>query len=373
MEFKNIRWCLILSIIFLLSFSCNEEFPYTPPDTPVSLIKGADISLLQRIEDFGGVYKENGQAKDALLIFSEHDFNYMRLRIFHTPNGMGPVVNDLPYTLALAKRIKNAHFKLLLDFHYSDTWADPGHQVKPTAWEGLSFEDLRDSLFEYTCSVITALKNEGALPDIVQIGNEITTGLLWPDGRVGDTFDTPEQWNNLATLVTTGIEGVKAALESSDSVKIIIHVDNGASMSICKWFFDNLHSENVEFDIIGISYYPWWHGNLQSFEDNLAFLSGEYEKDIMVVEVAYPWMGSYPPLSGSDFPDPPYEVSPQGQKEYLEELIRIIANTPNNRGKGIFYWAPEWIPIEEVGTHWGKLTLFDTTGEVLVGMDAFLD
>jgi arabinogalactan endo-1,4-beta-galactosidase len=367
MEFKNIRWSLILFLIFLLSFSCNEEFPYTPPETQVGLIKGADISLLQRIEDFGGVYKENSQVKDPLLIFSEHDFNCMRLRIFHTPSGMGPVVNDLPYTLALAKRVKNAHFKLLLDFHYSDTWADPAHQTKPAAWEGLSFGDLKDSLFEYTRSVITTLKNEGALPDIVQIGNEITTGFLWPDGKL------PDNWDNFGILVNAGIEGVKAALESDDSVKIMIHVDNGANMSICQWFFDNLLSENVDFDIIGISYYPWWHGTLQSFENNLAFLSEEYEKDIMVVEVAYPWMGSYPPLSGSDFPDPPHEVSPQGQKEYLEELIRIIANTRNNRGKGIFYWAPEWIAIEEVGTNWGYLTLFDTSGEALVGMDAFLD
>jgi len=370
MKFENIRWILTPFLIFLLYFSCNEEPPDIPPDLPDGLLKGGDISLLNAIEDNGGVYRENGQARDPLLIFNEHDFNCMRLRIFHTPNGTGPEVNDLDYTVTLAKQIKNAGFKLLLDFHYSDTWADPSHQTKPAAWESLSFDDLKDSVFEYTRSVIATLKNEGALPDIVQIGNEITVGLLWPDGRVGTGYD---YWDNLGLLVNAGIEGVDSALESTDTVKIMIHVDNGASSSICEWFLNNLLAQDVNFDIIGISYYPWWHGSLTDLENNLAFLSEEYEKDIIVVEAAYPWIYDYPPQNGATFTEPPYEISPQGQKQYLEELVEVIVNTPNNRGKGIFYWAPEWIGIEEVGTNWGKLALFDTTGNVLPGMDAFLE
>lgn len=331
MEFKNIRWGLILSLTFLLllNFSCKEESPYTPPDTPVGFIKGADISLLQRIEDLQGVYKENGQAKDPLLIFDEHGFNCMRLRIFHTPNGVGPVVNDLPYTLPLAKRIKNAHLKFLLDFHYSDTWADPAHQTKPAAWEGLSFEDLVDSLFEYTRSVITALKNEGALPDIVQIGNEITPGFLWPDGKL------PDNWDNFIDLTKAGIKGVKAGKGSQGPPLIMIQIDKGGDKKATKWFLDKINSYDVEYEVIGQSYYPWWHGTLNELWDNINFMVREYEKDIILVEVAYHWKSSrYIEKEG------PFPETPQGQKEFLEELNRLALMSPEFKVRGVFWWEP---------------------------------
>ena len=147
-------------------------------------VKGADISLLQRIDDTGYEYKSDGEVKDALEIFKEHGFNYMRLRLFHSPNGRGPVVNSLDYTIKLAKRIKKAELKFLLNLHYSDTWADPGHQWKPKAWEGLSFAELEKAVYEYTKNVIAKCKEEGVLPEMVQVGNEITPGFLWDEGKI---------------------------------------------------------------------------------------------------------------------------------------------------------------------------------------------
>jgi arabinogalactan endo-1,4-beta-galactosidase len=152
------------------------------------------VSLVQRIEELGGVYKHDGKAKDLLALFKDHGCNAMRLRLFHSPNGKGPVVNSLEYTLKLAERIRAAGLRLILDLHYSDTWADPTHQAKPKAWQDLAPDRLEAEVLAYTRQVVAAHKGRGILPDIVQIGNEITPGMLWDTGRVGGKFDTPAQW-----------------------------------------------------------------------------------------------------------------------------------------------------------------------------------
>ena len=332
-------------------------------------LAGGDVSLLARIEALGGVYRADGRAKDALQILKDHGCTCMRLRIFHSPNGRGGVVNDLDYTRKLARRIKAAGFKLLLDFHYSDTWADPGHQTKPAAWRRLPPDKLRQAVFAYTRDVVASLGKAGARPDLVQIGNEITPGMLWPTGRVGGTFDTPAQWRQLAGLIRGGIRGVRAGAGAGAPVRIMIHLDRGGSPAVTRWFFDKLLAEGVTFDVIGLSYYPWWHGSLGNLRKNLAATARRYRKDIVVVETAYPWRGGQPRGNGKPaavaFP-----ATPAGQKAFLTELIRIVRQTPDGRGKGVIYWAPEWIAVKGLRAR-ADLALFDAHGRALPALGAF--
>jgi arabinogalactan endo-1,4-beta-galactosidase len=234
---RTIFICIIISSQLLAQDYSREK----------ELIKGVDISTLLEIEDNGGIFKENGNPKDALEIFRGHGINYIRLRVWHTP---GSGYCDLTKTLSMANRIKDLGLKLLLDFHYSDTWADPAHQTKPAAWQNLSFQELKDSIYFYTSNFVTALKNQGTLPDIVQIGNEITCGMLWNEGRVCDQFNTPQQWAQLGELINEGIRGVNESLNAGDTVKIMIHIDRGGDNASSQWFFDNLLEENVNFDIM---------------------------------------------------------------------------------------------------------------------------
>ncbi len=340
----------------------------------LEFIKGADGSVLDEVEQSGGKYYEKGVEKDALTIFREHSFNTIRLKLWHTP---ATEYNSLPNVLKMAKRAKEKGFHFILDMHYSDTWADPGHQTKPAAWEGLSFAVLSDSVYQYTKRVITAFKQQNTLPDMVQIGNEISCGMLWDDGRICGAFINPKQWEQFGTLVKQGILGVKNSLDTGEQVRIIIHFDDGGNDTGCQWFFDNLLAQDVDFDIIGLSYYPWWHGTLSDLELNLNDLATRYEKDIMVVESAYPWTLEWGDNTGNivgsdDQLLPGYPATVEGQKQFLKKVIEIIKNTPEGWGKGFVYWSPEWIPGHP-GSPWENLALFDFQGEMLESMRVFED
>jgi arabinogalactan endo-1,4-beta-galactosidase len=332
-------------------------------------VKGGDISLLQRIDDTGYEYKSDGEVKDALEIFKEHGFNYMRLRLFHSPNGRGPVVNSLDYTIKLAKRIKKAEMKFLLNFHYSDTWADPGHQRKPKAWEDLSFAELERAVYEYTKDVIVKFKEEGVLPEMVQVGNEITPGFLWDEGKIYREGKEPN-WKDFTTLLKAGVKGVKDAIGEGECVEIMIHVDNGASKAKCRHFYDKMLEYDVPFDVIGVSYYPWWHGTMEELKENLTFMSKTYERDIYVVEAAYPWAWKYPDPERKNL-TPPFPVSKEGQANFFKQLLETTRNIPGENVKGVFYWAPEWAAVEGVGRNWGARAMFDNDGCALPVFEVF--
>ena len=312
----------------------------------IDFLKGGDISLLQTIEDHGGVYRENGEAKDALEIFKSHGMNWMRLRLFHTPSGEGPVCNDLDYTLALGQRIKNAGLGLLLNFHYSDTWADPGKQHKPEAWKKLSYDKLKQAVHDYTRDVIAAFRDAGELPDMVQVGNEITPGMLWNHGRVGGKRDTPEQWARFAGLVQAGIDGVRAGAGEGAAIPIMIHIDRGGDAKATRWFFDNLLEQGVDFDVIGQSYYPFWHGTFDDLRANLESTAERYNKDIIVVETGSPWVeqemwrGKKPMGLEESRRLLPYPMTPEGQKQFLDELIRRKLVVARHRGDLFAYALP---------------------------------
>ncbi len=304
---------------------------------------GADLSFMKQSEDRGFVFKENGQAKPCLQIFKDHGYNWIRLRLFHSPKELP---NSLNYTIAAAKDAKKMGFHFLLDIHYSDTWADPAKQFTPKAWEGMSHSDLVKAVFDYTKSVLTAFRDSGVYPQMVQVGNEVINGMLWPDGKL------PGNWDNFAELLQAGINGVSASCGNNPCPKIMIHIDQGGNKSNTKYFFDKINSYAIHYDVIGQSYYPWWHGSLLDLWENLNFTATEYKKDIIVVEAAYNWKPREYVNKNAPFPE-----SPEGQREFLEEVNRIVMSTPENRGLGIFWWEP--------AVSRGFRGFFDETGNVL--------
>lgn len=357
---KSFLTSILISFLLLLPLSAqNKDF-----------IKGIDVSALNQIEDNNGIYYENGVPGDALNIFKNNGINYIRLRIWHTTEDG---YTNLDKILLMAARVKALGLKLLLDFHYSDTWADPGWQSKPADWENLSFQVLKDSIYYYTYNVITALKNQNTLPDMVQIGNEIVCGMLWDDGHICESFNTFQQWDQFTQLVKEGIRGVNESLDEDDSVKIMIQLGD---VSGSQWFYNNLIALGVDFDIIGLSYYPWWHGTLNSFKYNVNDLALAYNKEIIVVETAYPWTLEWFDNTNNIVGDSSqvltgYPATVEGQKNFLSDLIKVILNIPNDKGVGIFYWEPDWISAPDLGSPWENVTLFDFNGELLSSIEAF--
>lgn len=293
---------------------------------PLPYAIGADLSFLKQAEDGGVQFKDAGVVRPALEIFREHGYNWIRLRLFHTP---AKLPNDLKYTIALAQAARKLGYRFLLDFHYSDTWADPGKQFVPKAWEGLSHEQLVKAVFEYTRDTIAAFRDAGVLPDMVQPGNEISNGMLWPDGKL------PANWDHLAELVRAGIDGVDAGRGAGARPLIMIHIDKGGDAARTKAWFDKFHGYGIGYDVIGQSYYPWWHGSLLDLRENLNFMAEAYRKPIVLVEVAYNWKpGEYLKRPG------PFAESPEGQREFLEEVQRAVLATPYGLGRGVFWWEP---------------------------------
>lgn len=296
---------------------------------PVGKMLGADISFLPQLEARGIRFSDKGVENDAIAILKDHGFNYIRLRIFHSPareGGYSPGRGfcDLDHTLRMAKRVKQAGLKLLLDFHYSDYWADPGKQFKPKAWEGLSFEALKDSLYQYTRRVMLALEAQGTTPDMVQVGNEINHGLVWPEGNVMYVDQT-------AQLIAAGTAAVK---EVDPTVQMMLHVALGGQHHESVFFIDHMLARGVHFDVIGQSYYPKWHGTLADLEHNLTDLVKRYNKDLILVE--------YSALK--------------------REVNEISFNLPDLRGKGTCIWEPlnTWEKIfDEKGTSNERILIYD--------------
>lgn len=340
-----------------------------PAEHSADFLDGVDVSFLEQVEAGGGTYRDAAGERDALEIFRDHGINFVRLRIWHTPPdgacGLGS-------TLRMARRAKALGLGVLLDIHYSDTWADPGHQSMPAAWVDLEFPDLTRAVHDYTASVVGAMRDDGASPDIVQIGNEITGGFLWEAGRVGGARD--DNWPRLAALLAAGAAGARAGFAPGQTPAILLHVDAGGSNEVCRRFFDHALAEGVPFDLIGVSYYPWWHGSLDDLRANLDDLSERYRKPVLVVETAYPWS-----LAASDKTHnivgeasqlaPGYPASVEGQRAFLAAERSIVRGVAGGRGVGMFAWAPDWIPAPAFGSAWENVAWFDFDGNALPALD----
>jgi len=329
-------------------------------------VNGVDISMLKQVEENGGLFYEDGVQIDPIQIFKNKGINTARIKIWHAPSLNH---NNLESVLEIANRANSVGLDLFLDFHYSDSWADPSSQSKPLAWVDLNFETLCDSIEQYSRHVITKLKNQNTLPKYVQIGNETDCGLLWPDGYVCDESDNEFQWNKLRSLFMHAIEGVNSAIDTQDTLEIISHVSSGGN-----WFFSNLLETGIDIDILSISYYPMWHGALNDLNNNIEALGNQFQKPILIAETAYPftlqWNDNTNNILGFEtqiLED--YEATEEGQFLFLRDLITLV--NENDYGLGICYWAPDWISTNQFGSPWENQTLFDFDGELLDAISVF--
>ena len=327
---------------------------------------GADISALATLEEWGAVYRKDGVKSDAIELLKEGGYNAIRLRLFVNPKNENVVTNDLDYTIKLARRVKEHGMKFMLDFHYSDTWADPGHQSKPKEWEELSFLDLKRKVKDYTQDVILAFKKEGLLPEYVQVGNEITPGFLWPDGKLGGD-DEKVQARKFALLVKAGIDGVRQ-VAGKDDTRIIIHIDRGSDNGVTRWFWDQIREYDLDYDIVGLSYYPFWNGDISELKANMEYISKELKKDIIVAETAFRHKWS----EGKEVSG--FEENTKGQYDFLYALTEAVLDVSSERGIGVFYWYPESIAIKDKRVWFdGAMALFDEDGEAKPGIRACAD
>jgi len=342
-------------------------------------LKGGDISELPRLEYYGAKFYDNGVEKDCLQILKDHGCNIVRIRMYNDPgntnyypaNQLDPLGWQNPArTLALCQRAKAMGFKIQLTFHYSDYWTNPGLQTKPHDWEGLTFLQLTNALYTFTRDFMMQLTNVNVFPEYVSIGNEIRGGILFPDGSYTN-------WNQLATLLKTGYGAVKSV--SPDS-RVIIHLDKVDAGNV-NWFFGNLTSRNVNFDVIGCSYYPFWT-DLTSSQARAEIDSwySNFNKPVMIMETGYNWNpttcnGSSGQLS--DNGPEPYPSTPLGQKNFLLQCFNDLKLVADGHCIGDLYWDPVFICVP--GQGWqngapnvvGNTTLFDFSGSALPSLDAF--
>lgn len=348
---------------------------------------GADVSMLGEIEKNGGKFYDQGMEGDALEIMKNHGVNWIRLRIWNDPtdgNGkpLGGGNNDLERTVEIATRAKSLGLKFLLNFHYSDWWADPGKQNMPKAWKDLDSEQLNQAVYDYTAEVIKTLADAGAMPDMVQIGNEVNSGMMWPAGKTwSEGNEIVGGYDGFAALLSQGIQAVRDN-DPQKQIRIAIHLADGGNNDLYRTVFDELTERNVDFDIIGLSYYSFWHGPLDRFINNMNDVSERYQKDILVLEMAYPYTtedaDGHGNLVGGDALDlGGYKATVQGQATAIRDIIEAVHNVPNGRGLGVFYWEPEWIAVNGAGwaagqgNAWENLAMFDFDGNALPSLDIF--
>jgi len=314
-------------------------------------------------------YNENGVEGTEYGIMLKHGWNGYRLRVFVDPVRNAPN-NSLENTIPIAKGIKDAGGVFMLDIHYSDTWADPQHQLTPQAWQNLDADGLERKVDEYSKDVISQFKAAGAMPEMVQVGNEITGGFLWPLGHLHvpdspvkqeaneriqaiymEPYDETKVWSNVTRFLKAGIRGVRAGTGGSP-VQIIMHIDCGGDPQVTRWWFDHITEAKFEYDIMGQSFYPNYHGTLAMLQKNMIESQKRFKKPFMVVETGYPQTGgdnamstpetiANPVLSAANAKAKGFMQWPgttQGQLQFMVDLVNTVKR---NGGTGVWYWAPE--------------------------------
>jgi arabinogalactan endo-1,4-beta-galactosidase len=311
--FKIVSFLLVIAFAFT---SCKSKM--TSKKGPFS--KGADVGWLPQMEATGyKFYDADGSEKDCLQLLKDRGINTVRLRVWVNPNDDKASGHCSPEeTVVMAVRAQKMGMRIMINFHYSDSWADPGKQNKPAAWAKHSFPELLNDVYNHTYDVLKLLKSAGVTPEWVQVGNEIPSGMLWPEGHT-DNFP------QLAQLLNKGYEATKAI---DSKIKVIVHLDEGNKNEKFRWFFDNATELNVKYDVIGLSYYPFWlktdfKENIADLENNLKDMASRYNKEVMVVEV------------GGDY------TLEQNTKEMLEATIKAVKSVPDNKGLGVIYWEPQ--------------------------------
>lgn len=371
-------------------------------------VKGMDLSTLMELEKCGAKYYDDGKEMDILDIMKKYDVDTIRIRLWNDPwsetgESYGAGENDLKTSLAIAKKVTEAGLGVLLNFHYSDFWADPGKQFKPKAWKDYGVEELEKAVYDFTLDSMRTFLENGVNITMVQVGNELSNGLLWPEGRVPN-------YGNIAKFVNAGIRAVRKADEERlsgkfaeaadgkrlEKIPVMIHLDNGGNNALYREWFDNFTRRGEDFEIIGLSYYPFWHGTLDMLNDNMNDIAERYGKDLIVAEVSMGYtMEDYKEhekLSDEErkgYATKPslvekieYPMTVQGQYDFMEDFLNRISHIKGGKGCGFFYWEPAWIPVSgsgwatpaslkyiedpgPCGNEWANQALFDYQGNAL--------
>ncbi|QLG39806.1 glycosyl hydrolase 53 family protein [Paenibacillus sp. E222] len=327
-------------------------------------VRGVDISTLTAIEDNGGYYLDsNGAKRDLLDILKDRGVNYVRLRLWNDPQKSNGY-NDKEDVIRLAQRVKGKGMKVLLDFHYSDEWAHPGQQLRPKAWENLSFEDLKTAVYNYTREVVGDMEKAGAMPDMVQIGNEINSGVL-------NGLKSEVNFDENVALLKRGVDGVRD-VPGGEQVQIMIHLAEGGKADTFDWYFGELEKRDLKYDIIGLSYYPFWHGTFADVRKTMNEVSVKYGKEVIIAETSYPFSYKNGDAHGNIIGNPEtlnvggatFPATVQGQYDAIAGIMDMISQVPNQKGAGFFYWEPAWIAanvgwIASEGDAWENHAMFD--------------
>lgn len=346
MKLKNI---LIASTLILCGafMACNDDETPAPPQAPVydltGFAKGADVSWLTEMEKSGKkFYNANGREMECMTLLRDLGMNSIRLRVWVNPSEGWCNESDL---LAKAWRAKQLGMRLMIDFHYSDTWADPGQQTKPTAWTGYSMEELKTAVAEHTREVLNTLKNNEITPEWIQVGNETGNGMLWNEGKASE---------NMAQYAALNNAGYDAAKEVFPHAKVIVHLQSGNDNSLYRWIFDGLKENGGKWDVIGMSLYPtaetWQEMNTQCLA-NMNDMITRYSSEVMVCEVGMPWDDA------------------ETAKKFLKDLLAKAQGIDGEKCLGIFYWEPQ-----SYG-NWNGYTLgaFDNNGKPTVALEGLND
>ncbi len=362
---------------------CLGEFRMYGPDAAASgLDLGTDLSFTPQELAAGAAFSYDGRPGTPVTITREAGANYVRMRLWVNPP---PGYSDLASDLALARQVHAAGMKIYLDIMYSDFWADPTKQNIPAAWAGQDLTQLTATVRSYTQQVISAFARQGTPVDMTSIGNEIRNGILWPVGEINCT--SCGGWDNLAQLLAAGVAGARAGNPPGHKLLVMMHYDQGGNNALSSAFYAQLTSLGVPFDVIGLSYYPFFHGPISAMRANVDELATQFHKPIVIAETQYPWTlanGNNPVGdSTGDFVwqtsqlSPGYPASPGGQLSFVTDELSILAQVPDGLGAGLFYWAPDWIPGVpwEPGTGIGSpnvnLTLFNFEGAALPSIGIF--
>ncbi len=335
---KNIFFALLFTLAFV---SCNKKDPPPVPPPVVNLAKGADVSWITEMEAAGRkFYSAGGTETEIMTLLKNLGMNTIRLRVWVNPaNGY----NNTADVVAKAIRAKNQGMRIMINFHYSDTWADPGHQTKPAAWASMDLAGLKTALANHTTEVLNALKTAGVTPEWVQVGNETNDGMLWPEGKASANM------NNFAQLLNAGYDAVKSVFPNA---KVIVHVSNGWDNALFRWLFDGLKNNGGKFDVIGMSLYPSPTNYAQLNNQTLVNMNdmvARHNKEVFVVEVGMSWDQA------------------AASRLFISDLLSKVKNVTAGKGLGVLYWEPQ------AYNNWQGYTLgaFDNTGRPTIALNAF--
>lgn len=371
---KIIRLVLITGIMFFASCSNDDksapaddtvivdDTPLPVDDEPIAeednFVRAVDMSFLPEIEAEGTLYYNGDATEDALLTLKNAGVNTIRIRLWNNP---ATPTSSMATVKTLAQRVKAAGMKVWLTVHYSDTWADPGNQEKPQQWESLGYEALKDAAVAYTSEILAQIN-----PDIIQIGNETNSGFMYPEGNL---VDNEAGFLGLVTAISAIIR------DEAPNTKIMLHYAGISNSS--DWFFNK--TANVDYDYIGLSFYPIWHGkNLTALQNKITALGQAHNKEVLVAETSYPFTLGWNDYTNNvvgleDHLVPGYAATPEGQKNFVLAVRNAVESSP--KGAGFCYWGAEWIAFRGAqatnGSTWENQALWNFENKAVPALEAF--